>query len=221
MEISEDKLEELRELFEDDAHSWHYARVEVMENILPKLFKPKFEVGKYYKINDLGYMSYMKVLKIEDEEIIGYGLDGDLNFWDDDQPWFSITDDVVFTEITKEEFLEQIKKYAVEVLGFKKGVFYKAVGGNTRIVKDTPKQFYDLEALHCGCGQGLIFEEGKFAEIIEQPKAMHIKVGKTEYWHPTMQLRWKAYNPYSSKVLQQRWVEEKTGKEEWKEIKTV
>ena len=184
-----------------------------------KLLESSIEVGKYYEyINTCEDMHFVfKTTELRKRAgtnlYWGYGLDfsdGEAVF-EDHCGWVGDKGTEFIKEITQEEFLEHIAKYAVDVLGFKEGVKYINTEKGEQIALYEPKQFYDLEYLECGKGQGLIFEDGKFAKIVEQPK--------NEDWIPTNNLRYVKYSITYN--LQQKWVETNTGAERWCEIEMV
>lgn len=208
-----EKERQIREILGDD--------FPLLPEIL-NLLEPSIEIGKYYEyINNCENMYF--VFKITEIKKItgttsywGYGLDfinGEAVF-EDHCGWVGCEHVDYVKEITQEEFLEHIANYAVNVLGFKEGVKYICTGGEEGIARHKPVQFSILESLHCGHGQGLIFKDGKFADIIEQPK----EAGVTT-WKPTNNLRYIKYSITNN--LQQKWVETNTGVEEWREVEIV
>lgn len=191
-----------------------------VSEIMP-LLKEGLEEGKYYSYKDEIFFKAVKIT--EDDEVWGYGLVNGKTYHEDGH-FASPHNYKDIEEIAREDFLQQIAKYAVDVLGFKEGVkYYIKIGGIEGTVKHEPIQFYDVEALHCGEGQGLIFKDGKFAEIIEQPKEDCITYTGDDIsdsiWMPTSFLRYKRYS--INNVLEQKWVETNTGAEKWREIETI
>lgn len=190
--------------------------------LLPKilnLLEPSIEVGKYYEyINTCENIDFVfkttELKKRADTTLYwGYGLDfinGEAVF-EDHCVWVGDEDAEFVKEITQEEFLEHIAKYAVNVLGFKEGVEYIDEYDREGVVKHRPIQYQDEDYLHCGYGQGLIFEDGEFSKIIEQPK--------NEDWIPTNNLRYIKHSITNN--LQQKWVQTDTGAEQWRKIEMV
>lgn len=214
--LTDEDFKKLKKVLKKDKELYS----EVSE-IMPSL-KEGFEEGKYYAYKDEVFFKAVRIT--EDGEIWGYGL-VDNTIYEENAYFADLCDYEHPEEITKEEFLEQIAKHAVDVLGFRQGVVYTSTIGTTNIAMHKPKQFSPLEGLHCGFGQGLIFKDGEFGEIIEPPKEAVATV-----WEPTMELRWKNKRITSTlsptqdkniKNLQQKWVETDTGAEEWRKIETV
>lgn len=204
--LTDEDFKKLKKVLKKDKELYS----EVSE-IIP-LLKEGLEEGKYYSYQDEIFFKAVKIT--EDGEVWGYGLLNAKNYKEHDH--FADLDDCKhLEEITKEEFLEHITQYAVDVLGFREGTKYLDTQERERTVIHEPTQYKGEDSLHCGKWQGLIFEDGKFAEVIEKPK----EVPTSSIWEPTTYLGYKRYN--GSPVLQQKWVETNTGAEEWREIETV
>lgn len=197
-----EKERQIREVLGDD--------FPLLPEILNAL-KPPIEIGKYYRYQEIIF----KAIEVEENsKVWGYGLiDGEAY---EEYGYFADLDDYRhLEEITQKEFLNCIAKYTVDVLGFKEGVEYIDTRGDQGGVIHEPIQYKDEDSLHCGKGQGLIFEDGKFAEVVEKPEEVPV----SPIWEPTTYLGYKRYN--GSPVLQQKWVETNTGAEEWRKVGMV
>lgn len=232
--LTEDQIEDLRELFSDDSHSKHHVRVEVMKNILPELFENSFEVGKYYEYidgdEDIHFVFKLKELKkLGDLTLLwGYGLDfyeGGVVF-KENCSWIDDEDIEDLSEITQEEFMNHIKNYAIEELGFKEGVTFNGTDIYTNLefinskIKGDIKigTSNEIDYLECEVENGFkdsIFQDGKFAEIIKQPTKT-----PTSILAATNNLRY-VINSIGERVLQQKRVNVETGEEKWDYIETV
>lgn len=224
MKLKKNQVEQLRDLLQCDAHSSHHIRTEI-KNIVPELFK-SFEVGKYYFFEDKFSPLYFKVTDLNDEDVFGYGFEGN-QWFNDRDAWASPREREYCKEITRTEFLEKVKEYAVNVLGFKSGVccywetlkFYSYVSGEVEI--SGKEEWITI-------GNHIIFNQGNFAEIVE---TTNLDVGnitadttKSTIWEPTMELRWAddwekvevGDSTLSLRRLQQKWVCRGSGVEEWK-----
>lgn len=224
--LTEEEIKGLKSCLDPDmGHSAFWMRNEIKTNILPELFEDGFEVGKYYSLRYKACDFVFKVTEIrEDGMVEGYGLDLKPVFKEDalfeHTGWTDIEYFEHAKEITREEFLEYIKTYAIEELGFKEGVEFKSASsgeiftGHGKIVNNTNVEEYP-ENIHFE-GSGAIFHEGKFAEIIERTEK--IKQTPTSTWFATNQLRFKQTR--SGKSLQQKSVNVETEEERWDTVQT-
>lgn len=131
--------------------------------------EPKFEVGKWYK----GFIRKGIIAFCESNDIPkgfkGYGINDD-GVWIESIDWLSNTDPII--EATKEEVEKALIKEAKR-RGFKDGVKLKRSGINTEFDWDLKVNgdkihltlFYCLDS-----GDGFLFKDGKWAEIIEESK---------------------------------------------------
>lgn len=220
MEISEEKLRLIYESTSTDNQ-------EQLEEWYPKVFKPKFKVGGYYK--DEKTPCYFKATYIKDSEVYGYGISEGEYYYDILWIYLGDEDDQI-QEISGQEFLKQIKKYAVEVLGFKAGAKFKNMksgftqtitSGDHRCGNDKVFSGSTLkeEWYHSGSqSNACIFDDGKFAEIVKEESNNNFtyKEPTASIWKKTMDLRWS--DPAHGKVLQQKWERIDNGETMWENI---
>lgn len=135
---------------------------------LRKELKPKFEVGKWYKVDGTPFMKYLNKYHTVDSNF-GYGINlhGE---WTNSE--FGLDS---ATPATDKEVEEALIKEA-ERRGFKEGVKYTALGvdGSTLSSKGLFNQSFVYKDNHLWCGYGFIFVNGKWAEITKDEP---IKVG--------------------------------------------
>lgn len=194
--LTEDKIEDLRECLDPDmGHSAFWIRNEIRNNILPELFEKSFKVGKYYEYVDEDenihfVFKLTELKKLGDLTLLwGYGLDfiKENVVFEENCSWIDDEDTGYLTEITQKEFMEHIKTYAIEELGFKKDTVFNGTNMFSNLAFKNSKIKGDIEIgssngidyLECDVENGLkdtIFQDGKFAEIIEEPKKKYDKV---------------------------------------------
>lgn len=133
--------------------------IEKLEKRLAELkSQPDFEVGKWYKAKSHNAFFCYK------GNGVGYGIRIN-NVWIDEEPMTEIS---LWTEATKEEVESALIKQA-EKRGFKEGVRFKSASSNMEITlgKVKPSMYDNLLYMSL---VGVVFCNGKWAEIIEEPK---------------------------------------------------
>lgn len=244
--INKEQIKQLKDTLERK-HSANFIRDEIKTNILPELFEKPFEVGKYYEYNnedeDIKFVFKLKETEkqIDITYLWGYGLDftdGNTIF-EENCCWIDDGEGIDYLkEITQEEFMNYIKNYAIEELGFKKGVTINignimtnlgergepisgVVKGEPFLIGTCSSNEKRLEVDITPNITTPIFKDGKFAEIVEE------SVINNEAWEPTSKLGYKYITVFNEetitkqeKVLCQKWKNINTGNEEWREIET-
>lgn len=145
--------------------------------------KPQFEVGKVYKLD----LAMFYCTKIKDGKPYGFGFDFFGNWCEEDGIPFSGN----LTEATPEEWFKRLEEEAKE-RGFVKGVRFNspnskasyAVNQTIIIDKIGYESFQDNFYIYCERSdknkQAIIMEDGKWAEIIEEPQSERYNMTKDQ-----------------------------------------
>tara|TARA_R110002049_G_scaffold309249_1_gene519241 strand:- start:30598 stop:31395 length:798 start_codon:yes stop_codon:yes gene_type:complete len=152
-----------------------------VKDLFPELFEVKLEVGKWYKYTRSGTLSFY-----QGEGKKSYGFHTGHKFLDS-HSWHMPTEDTEIIPATESEVKEALIKEAVK-RGYKSGVKFVSLGekfitdhckGSVSVISDKPD--YDLHFedsilwVSGGENSGIIYEDGKWAEIIEEPKSITIE----------------------------------------------
>ena len=132
--------------------------------------KPKFEAGKWYKDNNNRGIIARCTKTTEGKGFIGYGLSA-IGVWRDEALWLS---DYEPFEATKEEVEEALIKEAKR-RGFKEGVRFKSAYNSYEFVFESMGTWDECRTPYaslCAEPAGAIFCNGKWAEIISEPKVI-------------------------------------------------
>jgi len=138
----------------------------IIKKEFPKLFESELEVNRWYK--NPHRKSLMYFTKTVHNTCFGYGFDN-VGIWNNELEFFTTN----WIPVTEQEVFEALKNEAVKK-GFKVGCKVIAPKGTNGIITDNfshefrvePNKFY----FHNMC----VFENGQWAEIIDQPKEITI-----------------------------------------------
>ena len=155
-------LEQIRELIREELASKSKCTV------IEKDIEPKFEIEKWYK------SEYTDAMLFQFENGRGYGVDD--NEWRSNDPMHN--NNKAWTEASKKEVEKMLIKEAKR-RGFKEGVKFKSVNGHPFTLDEC--WFSDLDSYTMwSSGCGIIFKNGKWAEIIENKLKINGKEVKIE-----------------------------------------
>ncbi len=162
MKISKQKLKHIYEVL--DKENISYLQ-ETMSDWFPKLFpKSELEVGKWYKYEEQFMFCFSG--KIGDGSSYGFNFAG---IWTD---LLGVHEPESYTPATDKEVEEALDKQA-DKIGYKEGDNIGNFNGlkNETITSDS-KSFSGGLLFRGGC---CVFEKGKWATIIDQPKKLTVE----------------------------------------------
>jgi hypothetical protein len=156
----------------------------VVENYINSL-KPKLEVGKWYKDEDGSIAFY------QGDNVETYGIN-ELGQWISDGSWFYYWNLEVYewTQVTDKE-VEKALKAEAKRRGFKKCVNFNTAWANEERYADIG-HFKYIAANNCLYLDGnTVFYEGRWAEIIKEPKEVTLEEIAEKFGVPVHQLKIK------------------------------
>jgi hypothetical protein len=124
------------------------------------------EVGKWYKTPRLGKALFY-ITKVTDYRIFAYGFDYK-GKWSDEDDFGTILDTVKHGELASEEEVKDALIAEAERRGLKKGASFSIYNKGTKCIFTGFGNLYigGENKFHDKSGYGLLFANGKFAEII-------------------------------------------------------
>ena len=140
-----------------------------IKNEFPDAFKNKEELNKWYIVKSGSDKWIVLFTSIDSEKRKGCGANLNSNNWDDSMHFFFAYDDVrTFTLATEEEIKSALVKEA-EKRGFKEKVRIKNLLGEPEIICIGKSFVFKNNQLWFDT-IGCIFDNGKWAEIIQETK---------------------------------------------------
>lgn len=148
-----------------------------IESWFSECFKVSLEVGKWYKMPY--FNSFIGCIKEYDKErFYYYGLNTG-GVWNNNDFYF--LRDSLLTPATDEEVESMLKKEAKK-RGFKEGVYFNPVASASK--SKIKKDWIFVDSVNLLTNDGLeVFNNGKWATIVEQPKEMTLQEIESKLGH--------------------------------------